>query len=29
MSGAPLALPGLWPLLTHDLDLRPPQVDPW
>jgi hypothetical protein len=21
MSGAPLALPGLWPLLTHDLIL--------
>jgi len=29
MSGAPLALPGLWPLLTHDLDLRPPHFDPW
>jgi hypothetical protein len=29
MSGTPLALPGLWPLLTHDLDLRPPRFDPW
>jgi hypothetical protein len=29
MSAAPLALPGLWPLLTHGLDLRPPQFDPW
>ena len=29
MSGAPLALPGLWPRLTHDLGLRPPQFDPW
>jgi len=23
MSGAPLALPGRWPLLTHDLDVTP------
>jgi hypothetical protein len=29
MSGAPLALPGLWPFLTHDLGLRPPRFDPW
>jgi hypothetical protein len=29
MSGAPLAPFGLWPLLTHDLDLRSPQFDPW
>ena len=29
MSGAPLAAVGLWPLLTHDLDLGPPRFDPW
>jgi hypothetical protein len=28
MSAASLVLDGTWPLLTHDLDLRPPGVNP-